>query len=77
MAVDHFGNVYVSETEQLRIVRWSEGSEEGYDAIDGENDERPPSLFSGPAAISLNRKGNLYVVDVMEDYIMKFDVDVN
>ncbi|CAF1240896.1 unnamed protein product [Adineta steineri] len=77
MAVDHFGNVYVSEPTNRQIMRWSEGSKVGYDAIDGENDERAPSLFSGPAAISLDREGNLYVVDIMANYIMKFDVDVN
>ncbi|CAF1285410.1 unnamed protein product [Adineta steineri] len=77
MAVDHFGNVYVSEPQHMQIMRWSEGSEEGYDVMNGENDEQLPHLFSGPAAISLDREGNLYVVDVYERYIMKFDVDVN
>ncbi|CAF3749214.1 unnamed protein product [Adineta steineri] len=59
MAVDHFGNVYVSEPIQRRIVRWSEGSKEGYVVMNGGNYEHPPILFDTPAAISLDREGNL------------------
>ncbi|CAF3870818.1 unnamed protein product [Adineta steineri] len=76
MIVDHFGNVYVSHPIYNQIQRWSEGSKEPYMVMDGDLPE-PSHLFSGPAAMSLDRDGNLYIVDMQKYQIIKFDVDVN
>ncbi|CAF1110888.1 unnamed protein product [Adineta steineri] len=77
MAVDHFGNLYMSDTHQRRIVRWLKESTECYTVMNGDSDERPLEPFNTPAAISLDHEGNLYVFDNQKNQIIKFDIDLN
>lgn len=71
------GTIYVSDTGHNRIVKllYSNGQVTHQSAFGGPGDHE--SQFDMPRQISLDRHGNLYVVDSYNHRIQKFDKDGN
>ena len=74
--VDHLGQVYVADSENHRIVRWSKGSKEGRVVLGGNGEGQQPNQFNDPIGLSFDREGNLYVADYENHRIQRFDIDL-
>jgi sugar lactone lactonase YvrE len=72
--VDHWGDVYVADKWNNRIMRWSPGSSEGSIVVGG-NGEGQPNQLNYPRGISFDRQGNLYVVEIWNNRVQKFLID--
>jgi sugar lactone lactonase YvrE len=74
---DHMGNVYVVDSGNHRIMRWSTGSTEGQIILGGNGKGHEPNQFSGADGISFDRQGNIYVVDCDNHRVQKFEIDLS
>jgi sugar lactone lactonase YvrE len=77
VTVDHFGNVYVADSSNQRIMRWQPGSKEGNIIVGGNEEGQQSNQFSGLRGLSFDRQGNLYVVDWNNHRVQKFAIDSN
>ncbi len=73
--VDHWGNVYVADSWNRRIMRWTPGSSEGSIVVDGNGKGQQSNQLNGPRGLSFDRQGNLYVADLGNNRIQKFEID--
>ena len=73
--VDRWGNVYVADCSNHRIMRWSPGSSEGSIVVGGNGLGQQSNQLNYPAGISFDRQGNLYVVDFGNNRVQKFLID--
>ncbi len=71
VAVDHFGVVYVADTENSRVVRFD--SEGGWLATLYGADT-PEAAFSYPTDVDCDVFGNLYVADAFNDAVYKMSL---
>jgi tripartite motif-containing protein 71 len=69
VAVDPGGDVYVADTGNQRIVKFSRTGA-FLSAWGGAGDG--PGQFSSPSGIAVDRAGNVYVVDPVREWIQKF-----
>ena len=67
---DAFGNVYVADTKQHRVVKLSAGGEQL-----GEYSTRVPSM-QYPSGLALDEAGRLYVADGDNDHVVQFEAVV-
>jgi DNA-binding beta-propeller fold protein YncE len=77
MIVDHLGNVYVADTNNHRIMRWSKGSKEGQIIVGGNGSGQQSNQLNYPTGLSFDRLGNLYVADLSNNRVQKFEIDLN
>ena len=70
--VDRIGNLYVADSLNDRIVRWTKDANEGSIIVDGGNQS---NKLSNPIGLSFDTENNLYVVDHDNHRIQKFLVD--
>ncbi|CAF2800375.1 unnamed protein product [Rotaria sp. Silwood2] len=66
------GTLYVADPENNRIMRWPKGAKQGRIIIIGRADEAAP--FNGPAGLSFDHHGNLYVADETNHRVRRFDL---
>jgi sugar lactone lactonase YvrE len=68
-------NVYVADSGNHRIMRWSKGSTEGQIILGGNGKGHKSNQFSGVDGLSFDRQGNIYVVDWDNHRVQKFEID--
>ncbi|CAF1401706.1 unnamed protein product [Adineta ricciae] len=75
LIVDHLGNVYVADPSNYRVMRWLNGSQVGSIIVEllscVENSDGMCLLDD----ISLDRQGNLYIVNTFNHTVQKFYID--
>ncbi|CAF4416206.1 unnamed protein product, partial [Adineta steineri] len=72
--VDDFGQIYVADWKNARVMRWCEGKEEGEIVVGGNGKGSQSNQLSGPMSLSIDDEGNLYVADSWNDRIQKFEI---
>ena len=68
------GLVYVVDQGNDRVMRWLKGAKEGEMLVGGKGRGSANEQFDQPASISLDARGNLYVVDRDNHRVQRFDV---
>lgn len=75
VVVDRFGQIYVADFSNDRVIQWCEGVEEGI-IVAGDNGEgQELNQLNSPADLWLDSKGNLYVTDRGNHRVQKFEID--
>ncbi|CAF4282212.1 unnamed protein product, partial [Adineta steineri] len=72
--VDHFGQVYVADSGNDRIMRWCEGKEEGEIVVGGNGKGDQSNQLNSPSDLSFDDEGNLYVAEYWNHRIQKFEI---
>jgi sugar lactone lactonase YvrE len=75
--VDRFGNVYVADSNNHRVMRWPKESQIGSIVVGGNGEGKQSNQFHYCKGLSFDRQGNLYVVDWDNNRVQKFDVDLH
>ena len=75
VVVDQFGQIYVADWGNDRVVRWFEGCKEGTVIAGGNGKGRKANQLNGPINLSLDSQGNIYVADYNKDRIEKFEIE--
>ncbi|CAF4397067.1 unnamed protein product, partial [Rotaria magnacalcarata] len=78
--VDRQQNVYVSDNENHRVMKWTTGSKEsekkpGTVIVGGNSSGAGASQFNYPIDLSFDRHGNLYVVDMGNHHVQRFYIE--
>ncbi|CAF4797968.1 unnamed protein product, partial [Rotaria socialis] len=74
--VDTLGTLYVADTWNHRVMRWTPGDKKQGTAIVGGNGEGAGSnQLDGPTGLSFDRHGNLYVVDHWNHRVQRFSIE--
>jgi sugar lactone lactonase YvrE len=68
--VDHLGTIYVSDFGNCRIVRWPKGATQGNLVVGGSG----PGDCIKSEGLSFDRYGNLYVSDISQNRVDKFQM---
>jgi len=68
--VDDLGNVYVTDTNNSRVMRWINGAKEGTIVASGNKTNQTSDLL-------FDKHGNLYVFDSINYRIQKFLIESN
>ena len=68
--VDISGTIYVTDPGNNRVMRWPKGAQQGSVIVGG----NAASQLNWPAALSFNRRGNLYVVDCRNQRVQQFAI---
>ncbi|CAF1395377.1 unnamed protein product [Adineta steineri] len=71
---DHFGQIYVADNGNNRVMRWYEGKEEGEIVVGGNGDANQSNQLHYPRDLSFDGEGNLYVADSTNHRIEKFEI---
>ncbi|CAF4440109.1 unnamed protein product, partial [Adineta steineri] len=74
VTVDDFGQMYVADWGNNRVMRWSEGKEEGEIVVGGNGYGHQSNQLSQPHGLSFDDEGNLYVADYSNNRIQKFEI---
>jgi sugar lactone lactonase YvrE len=72
--VDHFGNVYIADCGNHRVMRWAKGSKKGSIVVGNNENGKQPNQLNAPIGLSFDRQGNLYVADWGNHRVQKFDI---
>jgi sugar lactone lactonase YvrE len=75
--VDHFGQIYVADMDNHRVMRWFAGDTEGTIVVGGNGEGKEVNQLCLPAGLSFDKEGNLYVADWENNRIQKFEIDSN
>jgi sugar lactone lactonase YvrE len=75
--VDQMGNVYVADSKNNRVMRFSKGSKKGSIIAGGNGKGLQPNQLNSPQGLSFDRQGNLYVADCWNHRVQKFDIISN
>lgn len=75
VTVDELGNVYVADTNNHRIVRWSPGAKSGILIVGNRGQGNNSDQLSFPVDVHFDRYGNLYVTDSDNNRVQKFIID--
>lgn len=63
VTIDAAGNIYVSDTRNHRIQKWTLGAEEGISIIGGNGSGNVLNKLNFPRDIAFDKDQNLYVSD--------------
>ncbi len=77
LMVDSWGNLYVADSRNDRIMRWCKGLKEGSLVVGGNRKGDHPNQLYGPKGLSFDGQGHLYVVDGGNHRVHKFVVEDN
>ncbi|CAF1185973.1 unnamed protein product [Adineta steineri] len=69
--VDDLGQIYVADWGNNRVMRWCEGKEEGEIVVGGNGQE---NQLNGPVGLSFDDERNLYVSNMENHRIVKFEI---
>ncbi|CAF1467928.1 unnamed protein product [Adineta steineri] len=77
IVVDQFGQIYVADSSNHRVMRWQQGAKEGTIVAGGHGNGNLPNQLSYPTGLSFDRQGNLYVADHGNNRIQKIEINKN
>ena len=72
--VDRWGQIYVVDSWNARVMRWREGERKGEIVVGGNGLGQASNRLLRPTGLSMDDEGNLYVVDCLNFRIQKFDL---
>ena len=75
VTVDELGSVYVADTENNRVVRWSPGATTGVLIVGDRGEGSKSNQLYKPTDLQFDQYGNLYVADSANNRVQKFLVD--
>jgi len=75
LLVNQFGDVYVTDRKNHRIMYWSLGSNEGRLIAGGTGRGKQSNQLNFPRALAFDDENNLYVSDCNNQRIQRFLVD--
>ena len=75
--VDHLDNVYVTDTNNDRVVRWINGARTGSIVVGGNGPGNETNQLYRPSDLLFDKHGNLYVFDSGNHRVQKFYIETN
>ncbi|CAF5171470.1 unnamed protein product, partial [Rotaria magnacalcarata] len=73
--VDTLSTLYVADTSNHRVMRWTQGATQGTVFVGGNGLGAGANQFSYPTGLSFDRYGNLYVVDCGNNRVQQFSIE--
>ncbi len=73
--VDQWGQIYVADYDNHRVMRWCQGAKEGTIIVGGNGGGEQSNQFNRPSSLFFDREGNLYVTERYNHRIQKFEID--
>ncbi|CAF4842461.1 unnamed protein product, partial [Rotaria socialis] len=74
--VDTLGTLYVADTGNHRVMRWTQGDKkQGTVVVGGNGEGEGANQFNVPVGLSFDRHGNLYVADVSNHRVQRFSIE--
>ncbi|CAF3577114.1 unnamed protein product, partial [Rotaria socialis] len=74
--VDTLGTLYVADSNNHRVMRWTQGDKKQGTVVVGENGQGAgANQFDVPVGLSFDRHGNLYVADMGNNRIQRFSIE--
>src|SRR4051794_34539908 len=75
--VDHLGNVYVTDTDNDRVMHWINGAKEKSIVVGGNERENATNQLYRSCDLLFNKRDNLYIFDSINYQIQKFLMESN
>ncbi|CAF0987088.1 unnamed protein product [Adineta steineri] len=72
--VDAFGQIYVADCNNHRVMRWYEGKQKGEIVVGGDGQGNQSNQLNRPRGLSFDDEGNLYIADCHNHRILKFEI---
>ncbi|CAF3623599.1 unnamed protein product, partial [Rotaria socialis] len=73
--VDTLGTLYVADSWNHRVMRWTQGDKkQGTVIVGGNGQGEGANQFKNPVGLSFDRQGNLYVVDMGNHRVQRFSI---
>jgi DNA-binding beta-propeller fold protein YncE len=73
--LDEFGQIYVADKGNDRVMRWCEGAKEGTIVVGGNGRGQQSNQLNQPRGLLFDQQGNLYVADLNNHRIQKFEIN--
>ena len=73
--VEKLGTVYVADTQTHHIMRWAKEATSGSLIVGGHGAGAESYELNYPSDLSLDRYGNLYLTDMLNNRVQKFLID--
>ncbi|CAM4851904.1 unnamed protein product, partial [Rotaria magnacalcarata] len=73
--VDMLGTLYVADWGNNRVMRWSQGAQQGTVVVGGNGQGAGANELYWPIGLSFDRHGNLYVVDNSNHRVQRFSIE--
>ncbi|CAF4719310.1 unnamed protein product, partial [Rotaria socialis] len=74
--VDTLGTLYVADSWNDRVMRWTQGDKkEGTVVVGGNGSGAGANQFNFPVGLSFDRRGNLYVADQWNNRVQRFSIE--
>jgi sugar lactone lactonase YvrE len=70
--VDRNHSVYVSDTGNLRVMKWFEGEKQGITVAGGQGNGNGLTQLSNPGGVVVDQSGSVYVVELWNDRITRW-----
>ncbi|CAF3731011.1 unnamed protein product [Rotaria socialis] len=73
---DTLGTLYVADSSNNRVMRWTQGDKKrGTVIVGGNGIGAGANQFNDPVGLSFDRHGNLYVVDENNTRVQRFSIE--
>ncbi|CAF4720352.1 unnamed protein product, partial [Rotaria socialis] len=74
--VDTLGTLYVADSWNNRVMRWTQGDKkQGTVVVGGNGEGKGANQFNYPIGLSFDRHGNLYVADEDNHRVQRFSIE--
>ncbi|CAF2072465.1 unnamed protein product, partial [Rotaria magnacalcarata] len=73
--VDMLGTLYVAEYGNHRVMRWTQGANQGTVIVGGNGGGAGANQFNSAIGLSFDRHGNLYVADWGNHRVQRFSIE--
>jgi len=74
VAIDGKGNLYITDSSNYRVQKWTPGATSGTTVAGGNGDGSGPNQLSGPYGVAIDGKGNLYITDSSNYRVQKWSL---
>ncbi|CAF1690519.1 unnamed protein product, partial [Adineta ricciae] len=72
--VDQYETVYVTDSDNHRVMCWPKGAKEGSIVVGGNGRGQYANQLSYPFGLSIDGQENLYVVDLFNNRVQRYAV---